>query len=168
MTTTKAPATFQCPDCDHAPYPTAKGLGTHRNKVHGIPGTSKRAIARAVKKGGHQCPECDHAPYPTGKGLATHRRFAHGVEGTSKSSIVAQTKAPRPRPQQLPEPHPRTLPLPAVRLCCSLEGRTKEPHHVEAHTEAQKEPACQSRSSHTRQPEWTPATCPHRRNQPCS
>ena len=94
MTTSNA---HQCPDCDHEPYATSKGLASHRRWVHGVVGTAKSSIAareakaRAAKKtakkwkpgsahsklqGNFPCPQCEFVAKWKG-GLTHHINAAH-------------------------------------------------------------------------------------------
>jgi C2H2-type zinc-finger domain len=106
LTTTKA--THQCPECNHAPYPTAKGLATHRRLAHGVEGTSRSTInARKRKqkkrdpkpystrvKGRFPCPHCDFVGNWKG-GLTHHMNAAHKTNrnGSKRSQLVKFTEA---------------------------------------------------------------------------
>jgi hypothetical protein len=98
LTTKKA--THQCPECDHAPYPTAKGLSTHRRFAHGISGTSHSAVSerrRRAKlkqtshhdnypsriKGKYPCPNCNFVASWEG-GLKNHITRVHASAKPAK------------------------------------------------------------------------------------
>ena len=105
MTTTTA--SFQCPDCDHAPYPTKKGLGTHRRFAHGYVGTSRSTVAarrqraaqaRAAKKAakaGQGEFKCEHCPrtFATQQGLAGHQsKHSDGIKKVKNPADAGRKK----------------------------------------------------------------------------
>jgi C2H2-type zinc-finger domain len=120
LTTTKA--NHQCPDCDHAPYPTAKGLATHRRFAHGYVGTGRSSVAKRKQhqkaingrdlstwpnrtKGKFPCPECDFVASWVG-GLKNHIARKHKPKRTdTKRSQLAKITEAIPVSQNGHHPH---------------------------------------------------------------
>jgi uncharacterized C2H2 Zn-finger protein len=85
---TTQPNSFSCPDCDHAPYTSRKGLATHRRYAHGVKGSAPSTIWMRKKKnagrttvmerltGKFPCPKCAFVAQWKG-GLTKHMRALH-------------------------------------------------------------------------------------------
>lgn len=91
--------THQCPECDHEPYATAKGLSSHRRYEHGIVGSSKstlaaKAIAKKLSraKQTYPCPQCDFiSTSPSGRTKhfnAKHQPAKSTKRGTQLAKIA--------------------------------------------------------------------------------
>jgi uncharacterized C2H2 Zn-finger protein len=87
---------YPCPECSNV-YKFAKGLGVHRNKAHGVPGTSTSAVndrkrkerqsldkAPANGRGKFPCPECEEV-FVFARTLAKHRIARHGAAPSPQS-----------------------------------------------------------------------------------
>ena len=72
-----------CPECGKT-YKGRSGLGSHRRRMHGVPGEFSRDSAERPSDaaeqppGGYPCPECDRV-FDSPQGRGAHRYRAHGA-----------------------------------------------------------------------------------------
>ena len=86
---------YQCPDCDHTPYNTAKGLASHRGSSHGYVSPFRNLYAKYKKaanrkpgrprKGKFPCPKCPRS-FERLSWLGRHMQAQHGIKGKSKKA----------------------------------------------------------------------------------
>lgn len=73
----------RCPECGQRGFTKAATFAAHRQKQHGVAGSSPAALYRKSVTGGKgkvQCPECPRK-FGTTLALSVHRRHAHGIKG---------------------------------------------------------------------------------------
>jgi hypothetical protein len=83
-------ATHKCPHCNHAPFISRTGLGSHLRAKHNIIGTAKSSVEARAKNNAlvkpldaptasqvYNCPQCDHKPFTLRGTFAKHLRHLH-------------------------------------------------------------------------------------------